>query len=371
MSASLSESELNFQGPLTTVASIAVLLYDILLTFDREVTCIWKRKTSAVTFIYLYLRYATLAFQIPHLVNSIQPGNPIGCKVTGYLADALCVSLLFTAAVFISLRMFAIWGRRWLVLVVILPISLVPAVSNAYLFSFMRLSPLATTPGSPLHGCNWVPLLSAGVVSRLSTGTRICAIAGDAIVLVATWLKTWSIRRGLKALDVNGEQSKVSLTGLLVRDGTLYFATLLFFNVLVLVVSNTPEVQFSPSGAFIDAFTGLLLCRFILNLRSFDFIDEFHPTSTSRQFTSVRFAHGPGVLDNIGASVIVDDYTDSAESFQLGSQAAATFSEVVNNPLAIGLEAHMCGTESKSPESEKGMGLVNDSALFAYPKYAV
>lgn len=76
-------------------------------------------------------------------------------------------------------------------------------------------------------------------------------------------------------------------------------------------------------------------------------------------------------MDNIGASVIVDDYTDSAESFQLGSQAAATFSEVVNNPLAIGLETDMCGTESESSESENGMGLVNDSGLFAYSKYAV
>jgi len=87
-------------------------------------------------------------------------------------------------------------------------------------------------------------------------------------------------------MNMNGGQSKISLTGLLMRDGTLYFAALLCFNTVVLALNNTPEVQFSPSGAFIDAFTGLLLCRFILNLRSFDLVDELHPTFTNRQFTS-------------------------------------------------------------------------------------
>jgi len=168
-------------------------------------------------------------------------------------------------------------------------------------------------------------------------------------------------------MNMNGGQSKISLTGLLMRDGTLYFAALLCFNIVVLALNNTPEVQFSPSGAFIDAFTGLLLCRFILNLRSFDLVDELHPIFTNRQFTSVRFAHGPGVLDNIGASVTVDDYTDLAESFQL----AATLGEVVANPLAIGLEADMRCIETESLESEKRVCLANESALFAYPRYEV
>ncbi|KAK7462234.1 hypothetical protein VKT23_007838 [Stygiomarasmius scandens] len=47
------------------VASLAFLLYDILLTVDEEVELLWKRNWSLFKFLYFYVRYVPLLLQIP------------------------------------------------------------------------------------------------------------------------------------------------------------------------------------------------------------------------------------------------------------------------------------------------------------------
>ncbi|THU95910.1 hypothetical protein K435DRAFT_112286 [Dendrothele bispora CBS 962.96] len=47
------------------VASLAFLLYDILLTVDEEVGALWKRNWSLFKFLYFYVRYVPLILQIP------------------------------------------------------------------------------------------------------------------------------------------------------------------------------------------------------------------------------------------------------------------------------------------------------------------
>ncbi|KAK7680832.1 hypothetical protein QCA50_016142 [Cerrena zonata] len=42
------------------LAATSLLAYDLFITFHREVTCIWKRQWSAVTFVYAAIRYCTL-----------------------------------------------------------------------------------------------------------------------------------------------------------------------------------------------------------------------------------------------------------------------------------------------------------------------
>lgn len=159
---------------------------------------------------------------------------------------------------------------------------------------------------------------------------------GDAVVLIATWMKTWSIHRGIKSTNIDA-RSDVSLPELLLRDGTIYFVALLCLNIAALVLSTTPQVMINPVGFFATSFSSILLCRLILNLRSFNVYNTSTTTTNARQITSVRFANA--VLNNIGASVSLGEYGDRS-TFERHdhSQVDATWDEVSTNPLAIGLE---------------------------------
>lgn len=57
---------------LMVLALSAVLLWDLFLTFDRELECIWKRKWSVVTSLYVVLRYGNV---LRMLVTSIPPAG--------------------------------------------------------------------------------------------------------------------------------------------------------------------------------------------------------------------------------------------------------------------------------------------------------
>ena len=52
----------------------------------------------------------------------------------------------------------------------------------------------------------------------VSVVTRSCMIVSDAIVILVTWIKTWSTIRIAERLNV-----KMSFTNLILKEGILYF----------------------------------------------------------------------------------------------------------------------------------------------------
>ncbi|OBZ72798.1 hypothetical protein A0H81_07334 [Grifola frondosa] len=93
--------------------------------------------------------------------------------------------------------------------------------------------------------------------------SRTCLIASDALVLAVTWSKTYQLRKAAQQAQV-----KASLLTLLLRDGTIYFVVLLILNALHIVFNFVEQVPFV--SIFADAFTSILISRFILNLREVD-----------------------------------------------------------------------------------------------------
>jgi len=248
LDSSSTEAELyffDFPGVYCSIAAVVLIAYDVVLTFNREVACIWRRKFSAVTVLFLVMRYVTLSSQVLTFVNEFQPGLVLPCEAIGYLSNSLSIVVRATSAVFGALRIWAIWGQHWLVLVTILPISLVPAVMDIYQNTLIRLSPLTSPLPFPVGGCSWFIPLPIDAQTRFATATRACAIAADAAILAATWMKTWSIHRGLKSANITVDvgRSRISLPELLIRDGTLYFGALFCLNVIDLALDVTPEVH--------------------------------------------------------------------------------------------------------------------------------
>ena len=72
-----------------SVSSIALLLYDYLINLPSEVRCIWKRKLSAATVLYLINRYGILIYK--GVTATIQMWSFPSATETQ--ADDVCISL--------------------------------------------------------------------------------------------------------------------------------------------------------------------------------------------------------------------------------------------------------------------------------------
>ena len=66
---SLLSTDVVLLGMLTTGFFVVIILYDYLLTFDREVLYIWRRRFTSANIIYVLLRYVALASLIVTMLN--------------------------------------------------------------------------------------------------------------------------------------------------------------------------------------------------------------------------------------------------------------------------------------------------------------
>ncbi|KAI0077098.1 hypothetical protein K474DRAFT_1164111 [Panus rudis PR-1116 ss-1] len=163
-------SDLRVQSSITIVA-ISVLFYDTILTFPQELRCIWLRKWSGATVLYLGIRY----FILLHLVMScildhMIPSGPQGyvinvkffgsvrtkyrscsCKV-GYNISNMSIVVAFTAVpVFQCFRVWAISGRSYILAAIVLALSMVAPCIDIYADSLP--SSFVVVDSGPLSGC--------------------------------------------------------------------------------------------------------------------------------------------------------------------------------------------------------------------------
>ncbi|PCH34615.1 hypothetical protein WOLCODRAFT_139467 [Wolfiporia cocos MD-104 SS10] len=157
--------------------------------------------------------------------------------------------------------------------------------------------------------------ISTSVYNRLLFATRICAVLGDAVVLIITWRHTYRIRR-----EANEANMKTSFLTLLLMDGTLYFSCLLSLSALQLATALVLEKEINSTfltytSTFISPISSVLISRFMLNLRQVSRGDNGQVNSptlssvpalwgveSSSQMASLRFVGNMGAPLDHGAS---------------------------------------------------------------------
>ncbi|KAJ4490291.1 hypothetical protein J3R30DRAFT_3420693 [Lentinula aciculospora] len=104
------------------VAALTVLLYDCLLTFDKEVKYIWKSRWTAPKILYLFAKY----YGVAHLCGTLIISNGTNlsaefCK--NYLWwISLGGAIVFTTAInaFLGIRLYALYQSNRMVLVTVI-----------------------------------------------------------------------------------------------------------------------------------------------------------------------------------------------------------------------------------------------------------
>jgi len=101
----------------------------------------------------------------------------------------------------------------------------------------------------------------------------------------------------------------------------------------------------------------MLLCRLVLNLRSFNLVDEaiaaMPIVQDVKHIRSLRIANT--ALDNIGASLTGVSHNDRDEGEDTaGNLVNTTLEDAMRNPLAVGLEEDLRRTERTPSTSDSG-----------------
>ncbi|THU83153.1 hypothetical protein K435DRAFT_766027 [Dendrothele bispora CBS 962.96] len=249
MPESLVTAQLRFNAALYfQLGAFVMVLYDHILTFAEEVSCIWGQKLNGATLLFFINRYITPIEFIIVLVAFHQANWPAEvCDRFVAFEGGATIALVTIAELVMILRVYALYGRPKFLLFVLLSLL----VGQVVISSIGIVAGFAAPFPPPLHGC-------------VLTGTRalfpalwVAPLVLDSIIFTLT---VWRTRRYLS--------QHVSTAYVLMRDGTIYFFLIFMANASNVIIYYSAADDLKAFGAsFSQLITSVMISRLILNLR--------------------------------------------------------------------------------------------------------
>ncbi|KAI0365133.1 hypothetical protein BV20DRAFT_973561 [Pilatotrama ljubarskyi] len=202
-------------------ATIALFVYDSVITVDKEVGLFWRRKLTGASLLFFLNRYIFLAGSLLEL-GGLSPMSAATCSRYILAAKAIEFAQYLPWAAFSALRVFALSCAtrtvlvnrlRWPLAILVLLLSLVPLGINYYSYT------LASGINDPVFGCSGTMDIPAAMSTKVVIASRSCLIAADLLVLIVTWNTTYRASRMHRAAQLGN----ASMSSTLLRDGTVYF----------------------------------------------------------------------------------------------------------------------------------------------------
>ncbi|KAM5536323.1 hypothetical protein V8D89_010015, partial [Ganoderma adspersum] len=245
----------------------ALVVYEYLVTIGNEVQLFWGREITGASILFFVNRYMMLFYVLFSLRDSrtlLTLTNDASCGQYVYTLKTFSILYYIPWAGFSSLRVFALSGGNWFIAPIVFALSLGPVAINFANFHWSSIV------NDPVYGCfqeiDQPPTLARNLVII----SRVSLIAADLVVVAVTWFSTYrTVTMSRTVLN----RDNPTFSGLLLRDGTLYFIVLLAMNVLHLAFS-TSSILITPDGGgvsfmtqFAEPLTSILISRFMMNLQ--------------------------------------------------------------------------------------------------------
>ncbi|KAH9896100.1 hypothetical protein C8Q73DRAFT_789883 [Cubamyces lactineus] len=270
-SAEIADRSFLFLANVALFAEATLIFYEYGITINNEVRLIWRRKVTGASVLFVLNRYIMIMDNIITLASFPAMSNrnshlnvPIRCYALAWIDVVLNLLPYFVWNAFSTMRVYAISGRDWRIAALVCILMLGPIISNIYNipFEFPVNMP-------PPYGCSFDNSVS------LATHAIVPLMAGDAIVILVTWWKTYKLKKAADEARIT-----ISLVDLLLRDGSVYFATMLVVNSLHIMMNYVVKISFL--GDVADVITSILISRFIMNLRDIDGKDTGEVSRSTR-----------------------------------------------------------------------------------------
>ncbi|KAJ7585646.1 hypothetical protein C8J56DRAFT_125657 [Mycena floridula] len=284
----------------SNAAALALLFYDILLSFDEEVQLIWPKPRSLTKFLYFFIRYVPLVVQISVLFvgTELSPQfhfTPHACFIWEAYQGAATICITVAVDYILILRLFALYFDnrcvRWVIKV-------------GY---GLEIVGMAVGLGLAVPGIRFDEICLTNFVPSTIIIYGGSSVLFQALIFALTLYKFLTeIRHGWGSNDV---------VGLLMRDGTWAFFLLFFLLVgqasLALLKNKAlASVLFGWSLSGLS-FSGY---RILLNLNKL----SAPPNSTGRWTRSLEFSSV--VLDTVD----LDAGMGSGEEYELSDMSSSS-----------------------------------------------
>jgi len=272
-------------------ASWALIIYEFLITFDREIACIWKRQFTSATFLWCLNRYTLLVSYAAAITMLYVPFTTEQCMPYVKFPGAIQIVANIASGITLTLRTYALYGREMWVFVILAPLLITEIAVESW--AVAGGVPVPLPPG--LHGCI--------LTGKPNQGNRFAAfwigqLVFPSIVFLLTLFRIVRLKR-LGSL-------KGGVVDIMLRDGSIYFSAIFLINLMnILTYAVAPEDLKAINAPFSALFTAIMICRLMLNLRAAP-EDEVDPSSNFRA-SSARFKSHTTYIGNLGEDLAIED----------------------------------------------------------------
>ncbi|RPD64240.1 hypothetical protein L227DRAFT_560964 [Lentinus tigrinus ALCF2SS1-6] len=358
-----------------TSSALAILAYDYLLTFPREVRFVWNRRFSPATALFLVNRYTIILLYFVDFVT-LFPIIPATCQGVGKFIVVLEIFPYIILAAFSGLRTYALSQRNTFIGLFTSLLSLVPAGINALTKAQYFLSTFTFVNLEPPSNCTAFSDITANlskaanyhffICNRLTIASRTSLIAADICVIAVTWWSTYGIRKLTRDARL-----ETSFGTLLLRDGTIYFMSvhcafgecvLLAMNVVHMTLNTVKPNNVVQQASYVtileNPIASVLVSRFILNLRE---VDQLGPGDASFDDTLPSFVNSQnqeGTL-RFASRSFADEFSVPLDFDSMDGEDEELALQVASDSETRSGEVEIKETAMTSPASSTGLTLVS------------
>ncbi|KAH9917406.1 uncharacterized protein BXZ73DRAFT_105571 [Epithele typhae] len=287
------------------IAGLALVVYDGLLLLDDEINLFWGRPLSGAQVLYLANKYVFLLTDFRQVCGGVEGA-----------AVVLSTFPYFVWAAFSALRAYALSRSPYLA-VAVGTFSMVPVgVDLTHLgFNYVGSS-------DPIFGCGYLQDLPTQLPLTSSL------IMADLLLIGITWYKLY----GALGWSLLFQRHSVTVTSILLCDGTIYFIVLLALNVLQMAftlasIFQEAGAQISNVTALIEPVTAVLIARFLLRLQRVNQKDLKLGVASSNGITTTSDGDGAAwrtitfaqVATSVGATLNPEDFWRDGSASEVDS----------------------------------------------------
>jgi len=252
------------------ILTYVAVVYDALITIEREYTLVWKAKWTLGKLLFFSVRYPTILEGVMLVAYAFVEDDEF-CKIQTVIGVWAALLFLLPLQFVVVLRTAALWERDrkivWLLYLSVIAADAVNLMNIVRATQALHFSD-SNTLLRPILAC----LSSIGTSSAIvATPGWIAVIAFDSLIFVLTFIKavhtSWSLR--------------TPLIQVLIRDGFLYYGVMLAVAVGNLVFSHVfihsdTLLAWAGFAPFVRASYSIIGSRLLLNLRGVIYTQD-HP----------------------------------------------------------------------------------------------
>ncbi|KLO20768.1 hypothetical protein SCHPADRAFT_21269 [Schizopora paradoxa] len=234
------------------LASLAIVFYDYILTFDDEINLVWRQSWSIGKALFFLNRYSGIfALAFNSSISTIH--CPIICFHWVRYQVGSSIIAFWLVDLILALRVWALWARsKWLLLFLCLLFAATLGTSATLAAEVFRFITVMHRPGPFAPGC--FPM----GFPKYTYAIAIPEISNSGVLLLLTLYRTVStVRKGRR---------NAPLYFLVIKDGVLYYLCIMFILLMNAFAFSSFAITAAASGLAV-AIPCTFGSRILLNLR--------------------------------------------------------------------------------------------------------